>query len=86
MFAKEDGSVAAPTASLHFTPRVIDSLHAKHVQTHFVTLHVGIGTFRPVHTDDIRHYDIHEETIILSQELFATVARLKLAHKRIIAV
>ena len=86
MFAKEDGSVAAPTASLHFTPRVIDALHAKHVETHFVTLHVGIGTFRPVHTDDIREYDIHEETIILSQELFATVARLKLAQKRIIAV
>lgn len=63
MFAKEEGSVAAPTAALHFTPRVVDDLHAKGIQTGFVTLHVGAGTFKPVKSANMHGHDMHAEWI-----------------------
>ncbi len=86
MFAKTDWSVAAPTASLHFTPTVMEALKKKGVESHFVTLHVGIWTFRAVIAEDIRDHSIHEEMVILNHQLFTTVAQLKLQNKRIIAV
>ncbi|MBR1672380.1 MAG: S-adenosylmethionine:tRNA ribosyltransferase-isomerase, partial [Fretibacterium sp.] len=61
VFARRDGSVAAPTASLHFTPELLDRIGAMDVRRAWVTLHVGLGTFRPVKAGDIRDHVIHEE-------------------------
>lgn len=61
VYAKEPGSVAAPTAGLHFTPEILAALDAKGVKRATVTLHVGIGTFRPVEADDLAHHEMHEE-------------------------
>ncbi|MBQ7560584.1 MAG: tRNA preQ1(34) S-adenosylmethionine ribosyltransferase-isomerase QueA [Synergistaceae bacterium] len=61
VFAKNDGSAAAPTASLHFTPELLDKIKYKGVKIAYITLHVGLGTFRPVKTHDIRDHNIHTE-------------------------
>lgn len=86
VFAKHDWSVAAPTASLHFTPRLLDELRTKWIQTEYVTLHVWLGTFKPVDTLDICDYQIHEETIIIEKSIFARIASLKSQGKKIVAV
>jgi S-adenosylmethionine:tRNA ribosyltransferase-isomerase len=62
-YAKHDGSVAAPTAGLHFTERVFNSFKAKHIQHQFVTLHVGAGTFKPVKASTMHEHDMHAEFI-----------------------
>ncbi len=67
VYAKHDGSVAAPTAGLHFTPDVFDSLKKKNIKTLELTLHVSAGTFKPVDADDIRQHKMHEEWIVLHQ-------------------
>jgi len=67
-FAANPGAVAAPTAGLHFSDQLLDRLAAKNVRTSKVTLHVGLGTFRPVQTDDIRQHPMHEEYYSVSQE------------------
>lgn len=61
VYAREDGSVAAPTAGLHFTPQLLEALKAKGVSLHFVTLHVGAGTFLPVKTDEVSEHKMHAE-------------------------
>ena len=61
VYAREDGSVAAPTAGLHFTPQLIEQLKERGVSSHFVTLHVGAGTFLPVKTDDVSEHRMHPE-------------------------
>jgi S-adenosylmethionine:tRNA ribosyltransferase-isomerase len=78
VFAKNTGAVAAPTAGLHFTPEVLESLSAKGVlQTH-ITLHVGLGTFRPVQTEDIRKHVMHKERYEITPEAAAQLnARVK---------
>lgn len=86
IFAQKDGSVAAPTASLHFTQNILDQLTQKWIATEYVTLHVGLGTFKPVDTSDIRDYVIHEEMILIAPELFTKIATYKRAEKNIIAV
>lgn len=63
IFALHDGSVAAPTAGLHFTENIFNDLKAKNIQTDFVTLHVGAGTFKPVKTDTMDEHDMHAEYI-----------------------
>jgi S-adenosylmethionine:tRNA ribosyltransferase-isomerase len=68
LYAREEGSAAAPTAGLHFTPRVLDALREKGVRFAYVTLHVGIATFRPVKTDDIEEHRMHEEWYTLPAE------------------
>ncbi|MCX6739948.1 MAG: tRNA preQ1(34) S-adenosylmethionine ribosyltransferase-isomerase QueA [Candidatus Parcubacteria bacterium] len=85
-FAKKIGSVAAPTAGLHFTPRIFKLLKQKGVQIEFVTLHVGLGTFAPIKFEDITKHQIHSEYFELDK---ATAKRLNQAKKegrRIIAV
>ena len=77
VFAREDGAIAAPTAGLHFTPEVL----ARHPHS-FLTLHVGIGTFRPVSVEDPREHRMHEEHFCLSAEAAAEINEAK----RIIAV
>jgi len=67
VYAKHDGSVAAPTAGLHFTPSVFDKLHAKGIVTEYVTLHVGAGTFKPVTTETIGDHYMHEEKIVITE-------------------
>lgn len=86
VYAKYAGSVAAPTAGLHFDEAVISSLHSRGVNIAYVTLHVGAGTFRPVRCDDIKDHKMHSEHFTLSPELCAAVQETKAAGKRVIAV
>ncbi len=69
VFARHDGSVAAPTAGLHFTQSVLASLQQKNIETSFVTLHVGAGTFKPVKADSMQEHEMHSEFIEVEQEL-----------------
>ncbi len=67
VYAKYDGSVAAPTAGLHFTPQVLETLRNKGVDTTYITLHVGAGTFKPVSSDTIGDHYMHEEKIVIPE-------------------
>lgn len=77
IMAKQDGSVAAPTASLHFTPESMQQLHqwGHHIET--LTLHIGLGTFKTVHSEDITQHDIHDETLVIPHSLRTTIAKAK---------
>ncbi len=86
VYAKFEGSVAAPTAGLHFDESVLSSLSAKGVQIGYVTLHVGAGTFRPVRCDNIKDHKMHSEQFTISPELSAAVNATKAAGHRVIAV
>jgi S-adenosylmethionine:tRNA ribosyltransferase-isomerase len=86
VYAKVKGSVAAPTAGLHFTTRLLDKLSQKGVQFAFVTLHIGIDTFRPVTVDDPSLHHIHTEYGEISSEAADSINRTKKQGKRIIAV
>ena len=79
MFAREEGSVAAPTAGLHFTPQLLQSLTARGVARENVTLHVGLGTFLPVSADDTNDHRMHAEAAVLEAEV---AARLNAVHER----
>lgn len=79
VYAREDGSVAAPTAGLHFTPELLERLKAKGVDLHFVTLHVGAGTFLPVKTDDVSDHRMHAE---FGEVSAATAKALNAVHAR----
>lgn len=85
VYAKTSGAVAAPTAGLHFTTRLIDNLTLKGVEKQFVTLHVGIGTFRPVQVDDIRDHQMHAEKVMISEEN-AKLLNSRMKNKRQICV
>jgi S-adenosylmethionine:tRNA ribosyltransferase-isomerase len=82
-FAEKDGSVAAPTASLHFTSELMDKIEN---QKEYVTLHVGLGTFKGIDTTDIRAYAIHSEAIEVPLDIFTTITKLRQEKKRIVAV
>lgn len=86
IFAKEDGSAAAPTASLHFTEEIIDSLKAKGVEVEFITLHVGLGTFAPVRTDNIEDHEMHSEEYYISKKTASILNKAKDEGRKIIAV
>ena len=86
IFAKTPGSVASPTASLHFTKTLLDSLKSKEICTDFVTLHVGIGTFKSMTSSDIKHHEIHHETCEIDSEIFSRIMNYKQAGQPIIAV
>jgi S-adenosylmethionine:tRNA ribosyltransferase-isomerase len=75
IYAKVEGSVAAPTAGLHFTDTVFDSLRSKQIQPLYVTLHVGAGTFKPVKTDTLAEHDMHAEFIDVTDLAIAHLAR-----------
>jgi S-adenosylmethionine:tRNA ribosyltransferase-isomerase len=74
LYAREEGSAAAPTAGLHFTPRVFDALRAKGVGIAFVTLHVGIATFRPIKTEAIEEHAMHAEWYSVPEETARAIA------------
>lgn len=86
VYAKVEGSAAAPTAGFHFTPELFDKIRAKGIQVLDVTLHVGLGTFRPVKTDDIREHHMHTEWYRMDQETADALNRAKDEGRRIIAV
>lgn len=86
VYAKHPGSAAAPTAGLHFTQEILNQLKAKGVELIFITLHVGLGTFRPVEEDDLTNHIMHEEYYEISKEAADALNRAKANHKRIIAV
>ncbi|MBR3767903.1 MAG: tRNA preQ1(34) S-adenosylmethionine ribosyltransferase-isomerase QueA [Clostridia bacterium] len=68
VYAKNDGSAAAPTAGLHYTPELLEKIKAKGVKIAYITLHVGIGTFRPVKAENIEDHDMHYENYMISPE------------------
>jgi len=86
VYAKVDGSAAAPTAGLHFTPELLGKIKAMGVQVAEVLLHVGLGTFRPVKEDIITDHKMHSEYFEVSDEAAEIINRAKLDHRRIIAV
>lgn len=86
VYAKERGSAAAPTAGLHFTEQLLATIKEKGVEVVFVTLHVGLGTFRPVSVDSIENHDMHSEFYSVSQEAAETINRTKLNGGRVISV
>lgn len=83
---KKIGSVAAPTAGLHFTPDLIKKLKDKGVRFEYVTLHVGIGTFAPVKIENIKKHKMHAETVEIDKETIARIYNAKLGGRRVIAV
>jgi len=86
VYAKHKGSVAAPTAGLHFNDAMLDAIRKKGVNIGYVTLHVGSGTFQPVRVDDITKHDMHSEVYEISQGLCDAIAETQARGGRIIAV
>lgn len=86
IYAKNDGSAAAPTAGLHFTAELLDRVRQMGVLIGALTLHVGLGTFRPVKVEDVKTHKMHSEYYQLSQELADQIGRTKEAGGRVIAV
>ena len=86
VFAEHDGSVAAPTAGLHFTPALLEAIRARGVSTHAVTLHVGAGTFLPVKADDTADHKMHSEWGEVSPETAAALNAVHAAGGRVVCV
>ncbi|HEY9630105.1 MAG TPA: tRNA preQ1(34) S-adenosylmethionine ribosyltransferase-isomerase QueA [Coleofasciculaceae cyanobacterium] len=86
VYADRPGAVAAPTAGLHFTPELLDRLQAIGIQQSFVTLHVGVGTFRPVEVEDITQHNMHSEWLEVPPETAEKVRQTQASGGRIIAV
>lgn len=86
VYSKETGSAAAPTAGLHFTDELLESIKEKGVNIVFVTLHVGLGTFRPVKAEKIENHIMHSEYYIMSKETADIINNTKQNGKRVIAV
>ncbi|ADU95003.1 MULTISPECIES: tRNA preQ1(34) S-adenosylmethionine ribosyltransferase-isomerase QueA [unclassified Geobacillus] len=86
VYAREIGSAAAPTAGLHFTEELLDAIREKGVHIVFITLHVGLGTFRPVQVDEVEKHDMHAEFYQMSEETAETLNRVREQGGRIIAV
>lgn len=86
IYAREKGSVAAPTAGLHFTENIFDALRGKSIGAEFLTLHVGLGTFQPVKTEKIEDHKMHSELFSLSSRVAERLNEAKARGQRIIAV
>lgn len=86
VYAKERGSAAAPTAGLHFTPELLEKIKQKGIEVGFVTLHVGLGTFRPVKADNIEEHHMHSEHYHLPKETADIINRTKENGGRVFAV
>jgi S-adenosylmethionine:tRNA ribosyltransferase-isomerase len=86
VYAKENGSAAAPTAGLHFTPDLLEKIAAKGVKLVYLTLHVGLGTFRPVSVDNIADHEMHSEFYRLTEEAAAQLNEVRKNGGKIIAV
>ena len=86
VYSKETGSAAAPTAGLHFTNELLEQIRAKGVNTAFVTLHVGLGTFRPVKVEDVTNHHMHSELCMMTQETADLLNQTKKDGGRIVCV
>jgi S-adenosylmethionine:tRNA ribosyltransferase-isomerase len=86
VYAKEEGSAAAPTAGLHFTEELLEEIKAMGVTIAFITLHVGLGTFRPVSVDNIDEHKMHSEFYVMTKETADTLTKVKENGGRIISV
>lgn len=86
VYAQELGSAAAPTAGLHFTPELLHELRDKGVRSAFVTLHVGLDTFQPVHEERVEEHQMHSEYCVLRQEVAREINETKLMGRRVVAV
>ncbi len=86
VYSRNNGSAAAPTAGLHFTRELMDRITAKGVSIGYVTLHVGLGTFRPVKEEDITAHDMHSEYCVIPQETADLINRTKASGGRVICV
>lgn len=86
VYAKHDGSAAAPTAGLHFTPELLEEIRKKGVHIAHVTLHVGLGTFRPVKVEDVTDHHMHSEFYIVEPEQAELINRVKKEGGKIVAV
>ena len=86
VYARPEGSAAAPTAGLHFTPELLDAIRAAGVSIAEVTLHVGLGTFRPVKVENVQEHHMHAESFSISREACDTILAARAAGGRIIAV
>lgn len=86
VYSKHNGSAAAPTAGLHFTDELLQKIKDKGVDLAFVTLHVGLGTFRPVKVDDVLEHDMHSEYYMVTQEAADKINKAKENGKRVITV
>ena len=86
VYSRELGSAAAPTAGLHFTEELLDKIRARGIRTGFVTLHVGLGTFRPVKEEEIEDHDMHSEFCMIPEETAQLINETKARGGRVIAV
>ena len=86
VYAREQGSAAAPTAGLHFTPALLQTLCDKGIETLYTTLHIGLDTFRPVQVDDPAHHPIHREFGRLSPDVAARISLAKKERRRVVCV
>ncbi|NQM38408.1 tRNA preQ1(34) S-adenosylmethionine ribosyltransferase-isomerase QueA [Streptococcus suis] len=86
VYAKENGSAAAPTAGLHFTEELLQKIEAKGIKLVYLTLHVGLGTFRPVSADNLDEHEMHSEFYTLTAEAATILNQVKAAGGRIVAV
>ena len=86
VYAKHDGSAAAPTAGLHFTPELLEEIKAKGVNIAHVTLHVGLGTFRPVKVEDVTQHHMHSEFYVVEEDQAALINETKKKGGKIISV
>jgi len=86
VYAKEQGSAAAPTAGLHFTEELFEKLKNKGINTAFLTLHIGLGTFRPVKSENVEDHTMHSEYYSISKETAQLINQTKEMGKRVIAV
>lgn len=86
VYAKHDGSAAAPTAGLHFTPELLEEIRAKGVNIAHVTLHVGLGTFRPVKVEDVTQHHMHSEFYVVEEDQATLINETKKKGGKIISV
>lgn len=86
VYAKTEGSAAAPTAGLHFTEELLEKIKNKGIKIEYITLHVGLGTFRPVNVDDVTRHKMHSEFYMMSQKTAKVLNEAKKNNHRIISV
>lgn len=86
VYAREEGSAAAPTAGLHFTKDLLEKIKNKGIKICYITLHVGLGTFRPVKVEDINDHNMHSEFYILNEDVANTINEAKSRGNKIVAV
>ena len=86
VYARKRGSVAAPTAGLHFTPEILSRLRQRNIETVEITLHVGLGTFQPIHVERVEEHKLHKESYQISTEVAERVNRARAESRRIVAV